>query len=64
MLEDQRRRAFDVAQRDAEKIGDAEIDRHAHAVHGAAQCDAIAIELDTPHATVGAGIARFETRGK
>ena len=54
----------DAAQRDAEKIADADVDRHLHAAHGTAQHDAFAVEFDVPHAAVGAGIMRFEADGQ
>ncbi len=36
----------DAAQRDAEKIADANVDRHPHAVDGTAQHDAFAMKFD------------------
>ena len=36
----------DAAQRDAEKIADANVDRHPHAVQGTAQHDAFAMKFD------------------
>ena len=53
-----------AAQRDAEKIADANVDRHLHAVDGTAQHDAFAMKFDLPHAAVGAGIVRIEADGQ
>ncbi len=60
MGEHQHLGVVDAAQRNAEKIGDANIDRHLHAMDGTAQHDAFAVKFDLPHATVGAGIMRIE----
>src|SRR5260370_41663326 len=54
----------DAAQRSAEKIAHANLDRHLHAVDGTAQDDAFAVKLDLPHATVCAGILRIEADGQ
>ena len=54
----------DAAQRDAEKIADANVDRHLHAVQGTAQNDAFAMKFDLPHAAVRAGIVRVEADGQ
>ena len=52
------------AHRHAEKIADADIDRHPHAVHGAAQDDAFAMKFDLPHAAIGTDVVRGETDGQ
>ena len=57
-------RVVDAAQRDAEKIADANVDRHPHALDGTAQHDAFAMKFDLPHAAVGAGIVRIEAERK
>ena len=61
MSEHQHLRVVDAAQCNAEKIGDANIDRHPHAVDGTAQHDAFAVKFDLPHAAVGAAVMRIET---
>ena len=53
-----------LAQRDAEKIADANVDRHPHAVDGTAQHDAFAMKFDLPHAAIGADILRIEADGQ
>ena len=53
-----------AAQRDAEKVADADVDRHAHALDGTVQHDTFAVKLDPPHATVRAGIVRLEAERK
>src|SRR5258706_9523561 len=52
------------AKRNAEKIGDVNIDRHLHAVDGTAQHDGFAVKFDLPHAAVGAGIMGIEADRK
>ena len=64
MNQHQHLRIVDAAQRDAEKIADADVDRHPHAVHGTAQHDAFAVKFDLTHAAVGAGIVRIEADGQ
>src|SRR3954471_9359726 len=54
----------DAAQRYAEKIADANVDRHPHAAHGTVQDDAFAVKFDPPHAAVGAGIMCVEAERK
>ena len=54
----------DATQRDAEKIADADIDRHLHAGDGTAQDHAFAVKFDVPYAAVGADIVRVEADGK
>ena len=54
----------DAAQRDAEKIADADIDRHLHAGNGTAQDDAFAVKFDVPHAAIRAGVVRVEADGQ
>ena len=50
----------EAAQRHAEKIADANVDRHLHAVQGTAQHDAFAMKFDVPHAAVGTAVVRVE----
>src|SRR5450759_4107095 len=50
----------DAAQRDAEKIAHANVDRHLNAVHGTTQDDAFAMKFDLAHAAVGTRIVRIE----
>ena len=64
MREHQHLGVVDAAQRDAEKIADADVDRHLHAVDGTAQHDAFAVKFDLPHAAVGAGVVRIEADGQ
>ena len=64
MQQHQRLGVIDAAQRDAEEIADAQIDRHAHAEHGTAQHDAFAVKLDLPHAAIRARIVRMEAYGQ
>ena len=54
----------DAAQRDAEKIADANVDRHLHAVEGTTQNDAFAVKFDLPHAAICAGVVRIEADGQ
>ena len=49
---------------DAEKVADANVDRHLHAVQGTAQHDAFAMKFDVPHAAVGAAVVRVEADGQ
>jgi hypothetical protein len=53
----------DAAQRHAEKIADADIDRHLHAGNGTAQDHAFAVKFDLPYAAVRAGVVRVEADG-
>ena len=46
------------------KSADADVDRHPHAVHGAAQDDAFAMKFDLPHAAIGTDVVRGETDGQ
>ena len=64
MHQHQHLRVVETAQRNAEKIADANIDRHPHALDGTAQHDAFAMKFDLPHAAVGAGILRIEAERK
>ena len=64
MHQHQHLRIVDAAQRNAEKIADAEVDRHPHALQGAAQHDAFAMKFDVPHAAVGADVVRIEADGQ
>ena len=54
----------DAAQRHAEKIADADVDRHLHAVQGTTQNDAFAVKFDLPHAAVRTGVVRIEADGQ
>ena len=49
---------------DAEKITDANVDGHPHAVQRTAQDHALAMKFDLPHAAIRAGIVRIETDGQ
>src|ERR1700687_6412717 len=60
MSENEHLGVVDAAQRNAEKIADANVDRHLHAVQGTAQNDAFAMKFYIPHAAVRAGIVRVE----
>src|SRR5229473_3474941 len=60
MSEHQHLRVVDAAQRNTEKIGNANIDRHPHAMDGTAQHDAFAVKFDLPHAAVCAAVVRIE----
>ena len=64
MHQHQHLRVVEAAQRDAEKIADANVDGHLHALDGTAQHDAFAMKFDLPHAAVGAGILRIEAERK
>jgi len=48
---------FRVATRDAQKVSDANVDRHGNAVDGTTDHHALAREFDVPYAIVGAAIA-------
>src|ERR1700694_1135216 len=60
MSENEHLGVVDAAQRNAEKIADANVDRHLHAVQGTAQNDAFAMKFYIPHAAVRAGVVRIE----
>ena len=64
MHQHQHLRVVEAAQRHAEKIADANVDGHPHALDGTAQHDAFAMKFDLPHAAVGAGIMRIEARAE
>jgi hypothetical protein len=64
MHQHQRLRIVKAAQADAEKIADADVDRHAHAVDGTAQHDVFAMEFDVPYAAIRAGVMRIEAERK
>ena len=64
MRQHQRLDIVAAAQCHAEKIADADIDRHPHAEQSAAQHDAFAIKLDVPDAAIGAQIVRVELDGQ
>ena len=53
----------DAAQRNAEKIADANVDGHLHAVQGTAQNDTLAMKFDLPHAAIRADVVRIEADG-
>jgi hypothetical protein len=57
-------RIVNAAQRDADKIADANVDRHPHAGDGTAQHDAFAMKFDLPHAAICAGVLRMEEKRK
>jgi hypothetical protein len=54
----------DAAQRNADEIADANVDRHPHALDGTAQHDAFAMKFDLPHAAVCADVLRMEEKRK
>ena len=58
------RLVVEAAQRDAEEIADANVDRHPHALDGTAQHDAFAVNFDVPHVSVCADIVRIEALRK
>ena len=60
MHQHQHLRVVETAQGDAEKIADANIDGHPHALDGTVQHDAFAMKFDLPHAAVCAGVVRME----
>ena len=64
MNQHQHLRVVETAQRDAEKVADADVDRHPHALDGTVQHDAFAMKFDLPHAAVCAGIVRMEAERK
>ena len=64
MRQNQHLRIVDAAQRDAEKIADANVDGHLHAVQGTTQNDAFAMKFDLPHTAIRAGIVRIEADGQ
>jgi hypothetical protein len=53
-----------AAQRNADEIADANVDRHPHALDGTAQHDAFAMKFDLPHAAVCADVLRMEEKRK
>ena len=57
------RLVVEAAQRDAEKVADANFDGHPHALDGTAQHDAFAVNFDVPHAAICADVARDGYRG-
>src|ERR1700722_2454075 len=64
MHQNQHLRLVGAAQRNAEEIADANVDRHPHAVDGAMQDDAFAVKFYSPHAAVGAGVVRVKADGQ
>ena len=64
MHQHQHLRVVEAAQRDAEKVADANVDGHPHAADGTAQHDAFAMKFDLPHAAVCADVVRMEAERK
>src|SRR5216684_7640939 len=64
MHEHKRLGVVDAAQRDAEKIAHANVDRHPHAVDGTMQYDAFAVKFYPPYAAVRAGVLRMKADGQ
>jgi hypothetical protein len=64
MHQHQHARVVGLAHGDAEKIADANIDRHPHAAHGTPQDDLFARQFDVPDAAIGAYVVRFEADGQ
>jgi hypothetical protein len=64
MRQHQHLRIVETTQRYAEKIADADVDRHPHAVDGTVQYDALAMKFYPSHAAVCAGIVRMEAERK
>jgi len=62
--ENQRAPVIGFAAGDAEKIADANIDRHADAADGTAHGDTFAMNFDVPDAAIGAAIARLKADGQ
>ena len=62
--QNQHLRVVEAAQRDAEKVADANVDGHPHAADSTAQHDAFAMDFDLPHAAVCADILRMEAERK
>src|SRR2546426_5398276 len=60
MRQHQHLRVVETTQCDAEKVADADVDRHPHALDGTVQHDAFAMEFDPPHAAVCAGVVRMK----
>src|SRR5258708_11434178 len=52
----------EAAQRDADKIADANVDGHPDAVDGAAQHNSFAVNFDLPHAAVRADVHQRSDR--
>src|SRR2546430_15369422 len=50
----------ETAQRNAEKVADADVDRHPHALDGTVQHDALAMKFYPSHAAVCAGVVRMK----
>ena len=64
MRQNQHLGVVDAAQRNAEKIADANVDGHLHAVQGTAQNHAFAVKFDLPHAAVRTDVVRIEADGQ
>src|SRR5262245_21919918 len=62
MNQHQRLRVVETAPRDTEKITDADVDRHPHALDGTVQHDTFAMNFDVSHAAVRARIMRLEAK--
>jgi hypothetical protein len=60
MRQHQHLRVVETTQCHAEKVADANVDRHPHAIDGTVQHDTLAMKFDPPHAAVCAGIVRME----
>ena len=64
MNQNQHLGVVDAAQRNAEKVADANVDGHLHTVQGTAQHHAFAMKFDLPHAAVRADVMRIEADGQ
>jgi len=60
MNQHQHLRIVQTTQCYAEKVADADVDRHPHALDGTVQHDAFAMKFDPAHAAVRAGVMRME----
>src|ERR1700692_3285345 len=54
----------EAAQGNAEKVADADVDGHPHALDGTVQHDTFAVKFDSPHAAVCANILRIKAERK
>jgi len=64
MSEDEHLGIVSAAQRNAEKIAHANVDRHPHAMEGTPQNHAFAVKFYPAHAAVGAAVMRIEADGQ
>ena len=64
MNQHQRLRVVETAPRDTEKVPDADVDRHPHALDGTVQHDTFAMKFNSSHAAVGTGVVRLEAERK